>query len=251
MRVLITRPANQAAPLVECIEANGGHALVHPVISIVPPEDDRALREAAARVCDYQWVLFTSANAVHALMDRTPPLDSFPATACVGEATARALQTRGIQPQLVPSEFTADGLFDALLAHLGGDLRDRRFLFPQAAGGRDTLTQGLRERGARVDVVIAYRTAPHREEREALLALIATRGVDVLTFASPSAVDYFNLLVKNDNDSICTQNIPTVCIGPITAQRARSLGYNVQAVSKRADVDGILDALVSIAQTTA
>lgn len=243
LAILITRPAAQAASFAQRIQESGGRPLVLPVIAIAPPEDELPLIDAARNLAVYDWVLFTSANAVESFMARVPEEGRARAVACVGEATARALEERHVAVDLKPEEFNADGLLTSLIERLGDDLSNVRFLMPRAAEGRDILPEGLRRHGAQVDLVTAYRTVASTEGREQLLEWLQTGGIDVLTFASPSAVECFDHLVADSPAAALARTLPTMCIGPVTARRARGLEYNVVAVAARADVEAMVTAV--------
>jgi uroporphyrinogen-III synthase len=238
--VLVTRSAAQAVALAHEIERRGGRARVHPVIAIVPPEDERPLREAIARLADYDWVLLSSTNAVDALVSRLGSLRPR-AIACVGAATAERCRASGLAVDLVPPRFNAAAMVEALVERLGEDLAGLACLMPRAAEGRDTLPDGLRARGARVDVVEAYRTVAAVERAEELRQAVGRRDIAVVTFASPSAVDCFEEIVGSEG-----RRLPAVCIGPVTAERARAKGFAVGAVPERADVHGIVDAVAAL-----
>ena len=239
--VLVTRPRPQVETLVSGLEALGAEVHVHPVIEIVPPEDDAPLRAALADLDGFDWIVLTSTNAVEAVVSVRPR--PWPAGGCrvgvVGAATRRALESRGIQADLVPPEFTAEGLARSLVDLLGGSLEGCRILFPRAREGRETLPRVLGRHGAHVHVVEAYRTVPCGHEKPALEACLSQGRIRVLTFASPSAVRAFDELAGTD----ATRAIGAVCIGPITAQEARTLGYRVLAVPSDHTAEGLIDAI--------
>lgn len=237
--MLITRPRAQSTTLVEAVERHGGRAIVHPAIAIAPPEDAAPLRTALQHLDRYDWLLLTSANAAQALVAGAQSKPR--SVACVGASTARVCEMGGIPVDLVPPDFNAEALLAALTARLGDTLPRTRFLFLAAAEGRDTLPEGLRQRAAQVDVVVAYRTIPALDEADALLADLRAAAVDLLTFASPSAVEAFDLM-----SGAGWRHLPAVCIGQVTARRATALGY-AAAVPARADTEGIVAALVALA----
>lgn len=243
--VLVTRPADQATDLVARIEASGGRAIVHPVIAILPPYDEDALDDAAYHLESYDWVIFTSVNAVEALLQRVPGVSRPRSVACVGTATARAIEARGLNVDLIPSEFSSEALMSALIEHLGPRLKSCRFLLPRAAEGRETLPHGLRARGAHVDVVTAYRTVPCTQDRETLVAAFSAGHINVLTFASPSAVESFDRLLASDRTALRVEQLPAICIGPTTAARARALGYSA-ILAARANTDGLIEAIGAV-----
>jgi uroporphyrinogen III methyltransferase/synthase len=236
-RVIVTRAREQASGLVERLHELGAATVELPVIEIGEPADGgAALREAARRVGDYDWVAFTSANAVTrffaALGDGGSDTRALAGArvAAIGPGTADALAAAGVRADLVPERFVAESLLAAFPPGPG------RVLLPRAAVARDALPAGLTERGWSVDVVEAYRTVVGRPAVEALGAAAAAHAV---TFTSSSTVTNY-LAVAGDLP------IPPVvaCIGPITAETARAAGLTVDVVAAEHTIDGLVTALV-------
>ncbi len=223
-RIVITRPEADAARLADRLRALGAVPVVAPAIRIEftdPPELDRALSDLTG----YQWVVFTSRNGVEAVFRRTGSLAG-PKVAAIGPATAEALREHGVAPDLVPAEYIAEAILDAL-----GEVSGLRFLLPRADIAREALADGLRGRGAVVHEIAAYRTSPVAD-RSAPLG-----PVDAVTFTSSSTVRGF----------LAGGPVPAgakvICIGPITAQTARACGLKVTAVAEQYTEDGLIDAL--------
>ena len=241
--VLITRARHQVDVLVSRLEALGACVHVHPVIAIVPPQDAEPLHEAVTRLHEHDWIVFTSANAVEAVLGAMT--GAWPAGRCrvgvVGAATGRALAARGITPDLVPPEFTAESLAQALVERQGGHLQGCTILFPRAHEGRDALPRILEQHGCHVVMVEAYRTVPCAAEREPLRDCLRSGRIQVITFASPSAVRAFDDLAGDP----LVRALACVCIGPVTAQAARALGYRVCAVPDEHTADGMTNALLA------
>src|SRR5581483_514927 len=185
-RIVVTRAREQASGLVERLDELWAATVELPVIEIVEPADGgAALREAARRVGDYDWVAFTSANAVTrffaALGDVGADTRALGGrrVAAIGPGTAEALAGAGVRADLVPERFVAESLLEAFPPGPG------RVLLPRAAVARDALPAGLAGRGFTVDVVEAYRTVVGRPAPE---ALAAAGGADAVTFTSSSTV---------------------------------------------------------------
>jgi uroporphyrinogen III methyltransferase/synthase len=253
-RIIVTRAREQASGLVERLHELGAATVELPVIEIGDPADGGAgLREAARRVADYDWVAFTSANAVRrffAALDevgsdtralgggRVSPRQTGgegagPAgvqVAAIGPGTAEALAAVGVRADLVPERFVAESLLAAFPDGPG------RVLLPRAAVARDALPAGLAERGWTVDVVEAYRTGVGRPTAEALGAAATAHAV---TFTSSSTVSNY-LAVSGDVP------VPPVvaCIGPITADTARAAGLTVDVVAAEHTIEGLVQALI-------
>jgi uroporphyrinogen III methyltransferase/synthase len=236
-RVIVTRAREQASGLVERLHELGAATVELPVIEIGEPDDGGvALREAAGRVGEYDWVVFTSANAVVRFFAALGAVGSDTRAlggrrvAAIGPGTADALATAGVRADLVPERFVAEALLDAFPPGPG------RVLLPRAAVARDALPAGLAGRGFTVDVVEAYRTIVGRPSSEALAAAATASAV---TFTSSSTVTNY-LAVAGDLP------VPPVvaCIGPITADTARAAGLTVDVVAAEHTIDGLVTALV-------
>lgn len=238
-RIVVTRRPEQSATLADGLRAHGAVVLEIPLIAIAPPEDCRDLDEALRRLGDYDWIAFTSANAVQAVTDRLRALSlplRLPKVASVGPSTSQALIARlpGVAIDRQPAQdYRAEGLLAAF-----GDVvvSGRRFLLPLSDRARDVLAEGLSAKGARVDRIVAYRTVAARESAPALLRALA-EGIDAVTFASPSSVDSFVALAP-------AAGVKAAVIGPVTEARAQRLGFDIVTVAQPATAEGLVDALV-------
>ena len=225
-RIVVTRSRAQAGDLVALLEAAGAEALVFPTIEIIDPPDFGPLDVAIRDLDVYGWAVFTSANAVErffsrlALGDRDARHLHGLRVAAVGPATARALTGYGIAPDFVPDEHVGEGVLEGLCARGVG--AGTRVLLPRALEAREVLPDGLRERGARVDVVPAYQTIAGAGD-PAVLARLRAKDADAVVFTSPSTVRGFVQLT----DGIATSWLVVGVIGPIAAKAARAAGMSV------------------------
>ncbi|MEW6278075.1 MAG: uroporphyrinogen-III synthase, partial [Candidatus Eremiobacterota bacterium] len=192
-----------------------------------------ALQRARLTARGYDWVVFTSPQGVTAFLEGGVELGSA-RVACIGPSTAEALAPFGRRPDVIPKSYVAEGLLQALEGH---PMEGRRVLIPRAAEAREVLPETLRERGARVDVVPAYRTVPERDLPEALLR----ERVDAVTFTASSTVKGFHTLLGGRRPSA---DFPAVAIGPVTAGTCRELGFPVLAMAENHTVEGLVEALV-------
>jgi len=238
-RVLVTRPRPQAGALVDALRAEGAVTILLPTIAIRPADDLRPLDAAIARLADYAWLAFTSANGVEVFWDRLRALGTaVPAgvrIAAVGTATARALAERGATLDFVPDEFVG--------ARLGATLPDvegRRVLLARASLAREELADALVARGALVDDVAVYDTIPEAPDPAGLAAL--ERGVDAATFTSASTVRNFATLIGLRARQLL-DGVAVACIGPVTADEARRLGFTVQVEPEEHTIPGLVRAL--------
>lgn len=227
-RIVITRAREKADELGKQLEELGATVVFCPTIRYLPPEEPEKLR--AARIAEYDWILFTSPQGVAAFFEQPGP----PPRArigCIGPATAKALPV-GVACQVLPERYLAEGLLEALRPY---PVEGQRILLPRAAEAREILPETLRNRGASVDVVPAYRTVCEEALNPEVLAL----KVDAVTFTSSSTVKGFHRLLKGRPAG----DFPAVAIGPITADTARELGFPVLATASEHTIPGLVQAL--------
>ena len=245
-RLLVTRRPEQSSALVMRLQALGATVVETPSIAVALPEDTRALDEALASVDAYDWLIFTSTNAVRFVVQRVEALaldgdlrQCSACLACVGPATAGVLSEAlgGRRVDLVPAtDFRAEGLL-ASFAEIGWPA-GQRCLLPLGDRARDLLAQGLRDHGAQVDAVVAYRTVMPPGLAEQIAERLAG-GIDLALFASPSAVENFVAAAGARASAL-----PSAVMGPVTEAAARSAGLDVRAVASPSTVDGLIAAVV-------
>jgi uroporphyrinogen III methyltransferase / synthase len=247
-RVVVTRTSDQASALSRRLRQAGAEAVELPTIEISAPSDAGTgllLAAAELRADRYDWVCFTSANAVAALFSHLRDARQLgrAAVAAVGPGTAAALADRGVVADLVPERAVAEGL----LAELPGPpAAGGRVLLPQAAGARAVLADGLAAAGWAVDRIEAYRTVPARLDR---LMVAAASAADAVCFTSASTVTSYLAAVRAGAGSggACLTVPPVVVsIGPITSAAAVAEGLNVTAEAAEHTLDGLVAALVSV-----
>ncbi|MDB5802521.1 MAG: uroporphyrinogen synthase [Rhodocyclales bacterium] len=195
--VVVTRPAQQAASLLDALRVAGAEPLFFPVIEIVPLADAAPLRALAAILADYDVAFFVSANAVEQTLAVLPPA-LWPASlrvVTVGPGSARALRAHGFEDVMLPSSsFDSEGVL-AMAEMQPAAIAGKRVLILRGDGGRELLATGLRERGARVDVQGCYQRRPVAADPTDLLARFATKRLDALSFtSSEGARNFANVL---------------------------------------------------------
>ena len=243
MRVVVTRAPAQAGALDAALAAAGAVVVGLPVIVLAaPPDGGAAMRAAAGRAAMFDWVVFTSANAVERFVSLLGDGRSFGRArlAAVGSVTAAALAAWHLVADLVPEVETAAGLVAAMPGAPAGPDR-ATVLFPRAAGARPTLADGLRGKGWDVTEVDAYRTIPATAADGATAdALEAAAAADAVTFTSPSTATSYAAL------SAGRRRPPVVaCIGPVTAAAARAAGFTVDVVAAEPSAAGLVAALAA------
>jgi len=245
-RVAVTRAREQAVELVRELEALGAEVVAAPTIRIARLVDLTALRAALTRDPPYDWIVFTSQNAVHAVCDQLPEWDLAPrdvaraAVAAIGPATAEALVRHGVVPDLVPDRFVAEAVVSSLAAR--GDVRGKTILLPRAREARDALPDGLRVLGAVVDVIPVYQTICETGDGSGLAAELLAGRIDLVTFTSSSTVRGFVDLVGRP--AAASGRFAAAVIGPVTAGTARELGITVAIEALDYTVPGLVAAIV-------
>ena len=237
-RILVTRASARAGTLADRLREAGADVVEMPATRI-SPLDASPLREAIRRLAEYQHVLFTSQTAVSFFWDalRVASLDaralSGLTVTAIGPATAEALVSHGIAPDVIPDRFVAEGVVEALRDRVSG----ARMLYPAAEGGRDVLPEGLRAAGATVDVVHVYRSEP-------VAGTVAADRVDLVTFTSASTVTGYVDAVGAD----LSRRSPAATIGPITSEAARAAGITVAIESPSASIPALVEAITQYYQ---
>jgi uroporphyrinogen III methyltransferase/synthase len=245
-RIVVTRAREQADALAMRLRALGADAIEVPTIEIVPAADYGSLDGAIADLALYDWLIFTSANGVRFFVERldrsNADLRALRARICaIGPATRAAIEALHLKVDLMGKEYVAEGLLDAFAAY---DLAGKRILLPRAAVARDIVPTELERRGARVDVVEAYRTVTPTHAAEGIHAALA-RKPDCVTFTSSSTVQ--NLVAVAGADSL--RGIGVASIGPITTETARALGIEVAVQAKTFTIDGLVEAVRQLCET--
>lgn len=244
-RIVVTRRLEQSGALIQKLSALGATVLTLPAIEIAPPEDPAELDRALRNIQGYDWVVFTSMNAVRAVSMRMESLGvdrvamgRAVAVASVGPTTSEAFREAfpngelRVQPS---ADFRAEGLAEMFSKHT---IRGRRFLLPLSDRARETLPQALRALGAEVDAVTAYRTVAPAGLREGLAGYLGG-GLDLIVFASPSAVEH---LISAAGDLV--RGLPTAVMGPVTESAARDAGLDVRAIAYPSTAAGLIEAIV-------
>jgi uroporphyrinogen III methyltransferase / synthase len=246
-RILVTRAREQASSFAQILEEAGAEVVEFPTIRIVSPESWAPLDTAIGQLRQYQWVIFTSANGVRFFWERLLNArkdlrDLFGITVCaIGPATAEALLTLGVRADIVPAEFKAEALVDAI----GSDrVSGARILLARAAEAREVIPEELASRGARVDVVPAYRTVRSTSDAAELRVMLREGKIHAVTFTSSSTVKHFLDLVGEETAALL-KGVIVASIGPITAATAARHGIISHIVPESYTIPDLAEALVS------
>jgi len=275
-RILVTRAVRQAGKLSDALRELGATPVEVPVIEIQPAEDFAPLEKAIRQLNSYDWLIFTSANAVSILafnaslhgfsIHNSPNLK----IAAIGRATAEAVERAHLKVDLVPEDYVAESLVDAFLKRHEvsghdfsraksaakkegalapeGNLAGQRILIARAAIARDTLPDALRAAGAHVDVVDAYRNVMP-QAAPALLRAALEQGIDAATFTSSSSVTHLADAAKAAGLAFPFSGVSAISIGPITSQTLREYNWEPAAEASPSDIPGLVEALARYFRT--
>lgn len=250
LRIGITRAAEQADSLSRLIEQRGGEPVLLPALCLREPPSWAPFDEAAALLPGgFDGIVFTSANAVERTLDRLAVLGAEPCdvldgllTVVVGTATSEMVASRGLVPDIVPEEFHSEGLLEALESRVASGLRGTRWFLPRALVARDVLPRGLEARRAQVIAAPVYQVAPPLDPEPILARL--EQGVDVVTFASGSAVTNLQALV-GDRWGELLDGVAVAALGPVTADACVAAGLQVSIQPPEARMEALVDSTVA------
>lgn len=226
--IVVTRPARQAAGFAQKLVALGASPIVFPAIVILPPADPGTLDEVHARLSDYDFAVFVSANAVEY---GAPPRPSWPASLIAfapGPGTADALAGAGVAEIRVPrTTLDSEGLL--ALPELT-DPRGRRVVVFRGDGGRELVTETLRERGAHVDVVSCYRRAVPSSGADGLVEAMREGRAHAITVTSSEGVENLWTVIGDEGRRLMS-TLPIFASHPRIAERVREFGLNAIATA--------------------
>jgi len=249
-RIVVTRSREQASDLVDMLEDRGAEVIQAPTIRIAPPEDMDALDRACADAGAYDWIVFTSANAVDHFMSRVlgngDIRDLKGVRLCaIGPSTAQRVSRHGVRVDLIPEESRSEVVIEALSA--AGAIKGKRFLLPRSDIAREVLADQLRDAGAEVSEVVAYRTLVGGADRDGdqdVYRMLLDRRIDAVTFTSASTVRNFAKIYGEDQAADLLSATVVASIGPVTAEAAQQLGIATTVMPERYTVPDLVDALV-------
>jgi uroporphyrinogen III methyltransferase/synthase len=246
-RIVVTRSRDQASVFAEMLIDRGASPIEFPSIDVVPPASWAELDTALDTVETYQWVIFTSANAVRFFFERLRSRGTDlrilkGVNICaVGPKTAEALEQHGLKADLIPTEFKAEGV----LAALGGvQVKGRRFLIPRAKVARELIPEKLRELGAEVTVATAYENVRPAADVERVKKLFAEKKIAAVTFTSSSTVHNFVEMLGQKEYKSLINGVTVACIGPVTAKTAEEYGMKIDVMPKEYTIPALVEAMV-------
>lgn len=246
---LNTRDSRSAPQLTDILAELGAQVVEAPTIEFIPPSSWTPFDRRLEQITPDDWIVFTSANAVRAVLERLWELNRPPSTlsraniAVIGQGTANALASKKIKVDLMPGLAQQEVLLEVLLDTLQ---RRNKVWIPRAQEAREELVEGLHSEGYSVDVTPVYRTVMPREGLGDAAQALRAGKIDWMMFTSSSTVRHFFELLDEETVTALRQRMPRVaCIGAVTARAAEEVGLQVSVVPTRQDMDGMIAAVVA------
>ena len=244
--VVVTRSREQASDLVKRLSDLGAECLECPTITVVPPDDLKPLDMAIENLSSYDWLMFTSVNGVNFFFNRLFEKNNdvralnHVHTAVIGPATAKRLFDFGLKSDIVPESYRAESVVKAFARE---DISGKRILLPRAKEARQVLPLELTKMGAVVDDVTAYCNQAVKDDADIILKRLKERTIDMITFTSSSTAKNFRALLPSEGLDNLIQGVTIASIGPITADTARNLGFDVHIVAESYTIAGLCEAI--------
>lgn len=251
-RIVVTRAAEQAGELIRALEALGAEVLLLPTVGFAAAEDPAELDAAFARIAEFDWILFTSQNAVRFFCRRWIETGRERAAlgsvggraAAVGSATAHVLAAEGIRVDYVAQTQTGE----SLAAELRDAIRGRQVLLPRSDRVDDRLPSALREAGATVHEITTYRTLRPETLDAEILAGLRRAETAAIVFASPSAFHNLAAFVPLAELAALSTQVQFAAIGSTTARALRAAGVRVAIESTHSSSAGLAEAIAKYYQ---
>lgn len=247
-RIVVTRAAAQSGELLQELSAHGASPILFPLVAFAEPANFSSLDAGLLRLGEFDWLIFTSENAVHSVAARLVALGRSldevgrPAqVAAVGPTTARAAERAGFA--IAYSAKTHSGV--ALANELGTAFGGKSVFLPRSNRANPDLPVVLRTHGAHVTEAVAYVTLPPAELDPLSLAAIAPGQIDAILFFSPTAVEHFADLLGSGKLRAFQDDLAIVAVGPITAAALDLAGVKVMVVATDTTSAAVVNALMN------
>ncbi|MBI5893051.1 MAG: uroporphyrinogen-III C-methyltransferase [Deltaproteobacteria bacterium] len=244
-KVVVTRAREQASDFSDLLKEYGADVIEFPTIEIVSPKKWDEIDRAIKRLPKYDWAIFTSVNGVKYFTERLKKLDKDIRElkgikiCAIGPKTKQEIEAIGLRVDFMPKEYRAEGIIKGL-----GKIKDKNILLPRAEVAREILPEELIKKGAKVDVVIAYRTVKPKNKTDEIRELFKQGRVDVVTFTSSSTVANFLNMFKKGEGVEFLKNVKIASIGPITRDTAKGFNIETLIMPKKYTIPALADAIV-------
>ncbi|MDH5543033.1 MAG: uroporphyrinogen-III C-methyltransferase [Nitrospinota bacterium] len=243
--IIVTRARAQASDFLHKLQEMGAATIEFPTIETADPEDWSPLDKALGEARKYDWMIFTSVNGVAYLLKRLKETGrdirdlAGPKICAIGKSTGEAVEALGIRVDLVPDEYRAEGILESI-----GDVKGKKILIPRAEEAREVLPDTLREKGAEVNVVTAYRTHRPDARKDELFEAIKNGDADMVTFTSSSTVSNFVSMFSDTEIEEIRKKLRVASIGPITTTTAKKFGFKIDVEPAEYTMDALTKKIV-------
>lgn len=251
-RVLVTREHSGGF---ESLEELGAEVIQFPTIEIVPPESWDELDNAIDTIESYDWLIYTSSNAVRYFFSRLfekkrdiRELKGLKICA-IGAKTAASIEKFGIRVDLVPESFNAEGLIEAFIKEVrsrGGVtlhlqvFQGMKFLLPRAEVAREIFPEKVRELGGTIDVPVTYRAVRPEIHGKRLKRFLKEGRITIATFTSAATFNNFRDILSEDADGLL-KGVAIAAIGPVTARAIEKAGLQVKIMPAEATIEALVE----------
>ncbi|MDI9624359.1 MAG: uroporphyrinogen-III synthase [Methanothermobacter sp.] len=225
--IAITRPEERCEEAIKLIKEAGGTPFVAPTLQIQTPKTKTLIR-LCENLKEFDWIIFTSPAAIKSLKKHCKKIELKPGSkiAVIGPKTREALKELRLEADVIPSDYTAEGLVEALSVY---DMRNKNVAIPRTLAARNILPESLQKMGANVYIAEAYKsTRPKGDRIQKLIEKILKEEIDAITFTSPLTVENLIKAAKDKKEDIIEKlsnsGIIVAAIGPITAKKLKEYG---------------------------
>jgi uroporphyrinogen III methyltransferase/synthase len=247
-RIVVTRAREQASEFIAKLSALGADCIEFPTIEIAPPDSWDQLDRTIEALEEYQWLLFTSVNGAKWFLNRLEMSGKDVRDlkglkiAAIGPKTAEIWSKVGIKPDLIPSEYRAEGVIKSFEKW---ETKGIKILLPRASKAREILPEELKKMGAKVDVVPAYKTIKPDYDTTKVIELLENNAIDMVTFTSSSTVTNFvEMFEKKGSLNKLIKKVSIACIGPITAKTAEQNGLLTSIMPAEYTIEALTESII-------
>ncbi|HYA11692.1 MAG TPA: uroporphyrinogen-III C-methyltransferase [Thermodesulfovibrionales bacterium] len=249
-RVLVTREHMEGF---EPLEELGAEIIEFPTIEVVPPVSYEELDKSIDNIDRYDWLIFTSRNGVKyffkRVFDRDRDIRDLKGIkiCAIGTMTAKEIKKYGLKTDLIPDEFSAEGLIKLIQEFEGSrgkGLKGVRFLLPRAEKAREVFPEKVRELGGEIDIPVTYRTVKPESRGKRLRRFLKEGRISIATFTSAATFNNFREIMGEDADELL-KGVTIAVIGPVTAKAIEKAGLHVDIMPKEATIQTLVEEIIN------
>lgn len=239
-KVLVPRGEKQAKSFSKLVSTYGGIPIEIPLIAFRRTQSNQEFQHALEALHTYDWIIFTSNVTVEIFFSED--IIQCPRTAVIGKKTAEALKEKGMTPDFVPAEYVAESFVKEFSPFIKSGTK---VLIPKGNLAREYIATELARLGAIVDEAIIYETYLPEESRSKLVHMLKENELDILLFTSPSTVEHFMTIVRENKLEQTINDCIIGCIGPVTEKKLTAYGLPVHASPTEYTVKEMIDSVIS------